>query len=137
MGPQEELQKVVRDALRAAPAVMALASDVYDRVPADAARWGGLDAYISFGPCDTVEDETDCVAAALHALQIDCWSRRPGLVWAKRMADAVAAALRGLDTGFVDNALVDLRVTGRRAFVDADGLTGHGIVTVEALIEEA
>lgn len=136
MSPQEELQKLIRDTLRATPAVMALATDVYDRVPADPARWGALEAYISLGPCDVVEDDTDCTAAAIHTAQVDCWCRRPGLVSTKRIVDAVVAALRDLEADLDTNALADFRVTGRRVFMDADGLTGHGVVTIEATIEE-
>lgn len=136
MSAQAELQKLILDTLKADAAVMALANGVYDRVPSS--PWGpdAINGYISFGPTDVVDDDADCIRSGEHSVQIDCWSRRPGMVHAKRMVDAVKAALHKQELTLTENALVDLRVTMRRVVPDPDGLTSHGIVMITAMIEE-
>lgn len=137
MSAQAELQKLILDTLKADAAVMALANGIYDRVPTS--PWGSasINGYISFGPADVVEDDADCIIGGEHTFQIDCWSRQVGMVHAKRMVDAVKAALHEQELSLAQNALVDLRVTMRRVVPDPDGLTSHGIVMVAAMIEEA
>lgn len=136
MSVQAELQKLILDTLKAEAAVMALVNGVYDRVPDS--PWGpaSKNGYITFGPHDVVEDDADCITGGEHTLQIDCWSRQVGLVHAKRITDAVKAALHDQGLSLSKNALVQMRVTMRRALPDPDGLTSHGIVMVTAMIEE-
>ncbi|MHB2265034.1 DUF3168 domain-containing protein [Aliihoeflea sp. PC F10.4] len=136
MSVQAELQKLILDTLKANAAVMALANGVYDRV--SDSPWGpeSKNGYISFGPHDVVEDDADCIIGGTHTVQIDCWSRQVGVVHAKRMTDAVKAALHDRDIQLTENAMVQMRVTMRRALPDPDGLTSHGIVMVTAMIEE-
>lgn len=136
MSAQAELQELILDTLKADAAVMALANGVYDRVPAN--PWGPEEknSYISLGPHDVVEDDADCIIGGTHTVQLDCWSRQVGVVHAKRMADAVKAALHDRDLQLTENAMVQMRVTMRRALPDPDGLTSHGIVMVTAMIEE-
>ena len=72
-----------------------------------------------------------------HTFQIDCWSRQVGAVHAKRMVDAVKAALHDRGLSLTASALVEMRVIMRRVLRDSDGITHHGVVTVQAIIEEA
>ncbi|MCO6386353.1 DUF3168 domain-containing protein [Aliihoeflea sp. 40Bstr573] len=136
MSAQAELQKLILDTLKADAAVMALANGAYDRVPSS--PWGpdSINGYISFGPTDVVEDDADCIISGEHTVQIDCWSRQVGMVHAKRMVDAVKAALHEQELTLAESALVDMRVTMRRVVADPDGLTSHGIVMIRAMIEE-
>lgn len=136
MSAQAELQKLILDTLEANTAVMELSNGVYDRVPSS--PWGpdSINGYVSFGPADVVEDDADCIRGGEHTVQIDCWSRQVGMVHAKRMVDAVKAALHERELSMAQNALVEMRVTMRRVFPDPDGLTSHGIVIVSAAIEE-
>ncbi len=130
------LHDLIRDTIKANASVMALVTDVYDRVPGEPARWGKKNAYISFGPADVVEDDTECIIGGSHAVQLDCWSRKVGDVHCKQIVDTVKAALHEIDAELDDYGLVQMRVTMRRVFRDPDGLTSHGVVTVEADIEE-
>ena len=48
----------------------------------------------------------------------------------------VKAALHGAELSLATHALATLQVVAVRAMMDPDGETGHGIVTLEALMEE-
>lgn len=135
MSVSADLQKLIYDTLKANTAVMALVTNVYDSVPAS--PWGTKEAYISFGPTDVVEDDAECITAGTHSVQIDCWSRKVGSVHCKKSVDAVKAALHNRDLSMNSYGLVQMRVTMRRVFADPDGLTKHGVVMVDADIEEA
>ncbi len=137
MSAQGELHDLIRDTLKADSAVMTLISDVYDSVPDGAARWGSKNAYVSFGPTDVVEDDSDCIVGGTFTVQLDCWSRKLGSYHCKTIVDAVKAALHNHDAELADYGLVQMRVTMRRVFGDPDGITMHGVVMVEAMIEEA
>lgn len=134
MSVQVEIQKLIRDTLLANVAVVALVEGVHDRVPDE--PWGSKAAYISFGPVDVVEDDADCIIGGIHAVQIDCWSRQVGSVHCKHIVDAVKAALHGKPLQLPSYGLVQVRVPMRRVFADPDGLTTHGVVSVEIDAEE-
>lgn len=134
MSASSELQKLIRDTLKASESVMGLVNEVYDSVPAN--PWGSKGAYLSFGPTDVVEDDAECIIGGSHTVQIDCWTRSVGSVHCKQIVDAVKAALHEQDLELTNYGLVQMRVTMRRVFRDPDGLTTHGVVTVEADIEE-
>lgn len=136
MSVSAALQDLIRKTLKDDTSVMVLVTDVFDSVPGEPSRWGNKQAYISFGPIDVVEDDAECIVGGSHALQLDCWSRKKGSVHCKQIVDAVKAALHEIDAELDDFGLVQLRVTMRRVFADPDGLTMHGVVTVEADIEE-
>lgn len=129
--PSEELQRAILQALLAEPSVAAVVGDrITDGPPL---------AYpsITFGPTDSVPDDMDCIDGLTETIQIDCWVRdgqrlRP----AKALADKVRTALHRRAMTLETHALVNLRIVGTRAFMDPDGETGHGIVTVEAEIEQ-
>jgi uncharacterized protein DUF3168 len=130
-----ELQKLLYDTLKADSAVMALANDVYDAV--DKEPWGSKNGYISFGAHDAFNEDAECLVESTHTIQIDCWSRKVGSVHAKQMVDAVYAALHDNSSLTLStNALVQIRVSLRQVLRDPDGLTTHGLLQVEAMIEE-
>lgn len=135
-GPQGELHDLIRDTLKTDSAVKALVTDVYDSVPAEPARWGAKKAYISFGPTDVVEDDAECIVGGVFTVQLDCWSRKLGSYHCKSIVDAVKTALHDHDVELANYGLVQMRITMRRVFGDPDGITQHGVVMVEAMIEE-
>jgi len=138
MSASAALQKLFYEALRANAGVSAMVGDrVYDHVPADGA--GKVTAefpYISFGAYDFVPDDSDCIYAGEHTVQIDIWSRAVGKVEAKTITDAVRRLLRDYEADMGDYGLVEMRVDLAEVIGDPDGLTSHGIVQVTALIEE-
>lgn len=135
MSASAELQKLLFTTLTGTAGVMALAGGVYDRVPTD--PYKTKTAYVSFGPSDVVDDSADCIISGEHTFQLDVWSKAVGQVEAKRLVDLIYGALHEQSLELTENALAEIRVDFRRVFVDPDGLTTHGVVTVTASIEEA
>ena len=134
--PSVELQGAILSALTGDPEVAAIvAGRVHDGKPEDQAF-----PAVTFGPSDYVPDDDayGCVTGRVEAVQIDCWSRDGGRLHpTKRLADAVARALHRAEMPLDTHRVVEMRVGQVRVFLDPDGLTGHGVVTVEALVEEA
>lgn len=132
---QVELQKAIYAALTSSAAVMALCDAVYDFVPEK--PWSGPhNAYVSFGPAQTLNDDSECITGDEAFLQLDCWSRDKNSLSCKRLVDAVKAVLNNVTLPFDDNAMVGMSVEGTRIMRDPDGLTTHGIVSVTAFVEE-
>lgn len=132
--PSVEFQDAVLAALNADAAVAALVgARIYDAPPAA----GRVFPYLSFGPSDFVRDDMDCVEYRLEALQIDCWARAEGRLWPGReLVDAVVACLHGAELDLATHALAKLLVSSARVMGDPDGVTAHGVVLLEAEIEQ-
>jgi hypothetical protein len=132
--PANELQSAIWSILTADVDVSALVgAKVFDQPPS-----GTVEApYITFGPADEIEDDADCISATDHSFQIDVWSeKKGGFKECKEITHAVKVALHEVEVDLPTHALVEMRVTRRRHFRDPDGITSHGVVTVEAMIEE-
>jgi len=134
MSSAADFQRLIYETLKGNAAISAISNNVYDEVPKN--PFGTKTAYISFGPVDTNEDDADCIMSVETTLQIDVWSRAPGFVECKRIADLVKKALHRKPLALTENALVDVWVPLVRVFRDPDGVTSHGVVQVTALIEE-
>lgn len=133
MSVSAELQKAIYDALVADAGVGALVGDrIYDGAPT-----GAQFPYITFGPADSVGEDLQCITARTESVQLDVWSRDQGRMHpCKAICDAVKDALHLANLSLTVNALVLIRVDGVRVFLDRDGITAHGVVTVEAELEE-
>lgn len=130
---EEELQGLIYTTLINDVAVSALiAGKVFDRVPK-----GKAHPYISFGLHTTIEDDADSIVGGEHSVHLDVWSREGGKVQNKRICAAVRDALHEAELSVENNALVYIRVTSVRVLDDADGQTAHGIITVEARMEQS
>lgn len=134
MSPSNELQKLIYDRLVESAGVHNIAADrIFDNPI-------GQDVfpYISFGSSDAVEDDADCITGRVETIQVDCWSRyQGGFKEVKALADAVKKSLHRYAGELSVNALVEMTVQTVRVFRDPDGITSHGVVTVQAIIEEA
>lgn len=128
--PSEDLQKAIFDALIADPVVSAIVGDrVSDGRPEDYPS-------ITFGPSDGIPDDMDCIDGSVESVQLDCWVRDGGrLRPARALADKVKALLHNSSLSLANHALASIEVTLVRAFMDPDGLTAHGVVQIEAMIE--
>jgi len=132
--PDNEFQSAVFNLLVADTDVGALVGDrIYDRVP----MAGDIPPYITFGPADATNEDADCIPSENHALQIDVWSEKQGgSKECKAITYAVKKALHEVSVNLPTHALVEMRITQRRHFRDPDGITSHGVMTVEAMIED-
>lgn len=129
--PVMEIQKLILETLTGDPAVMAIATAVYDNVPSDAVK-----PYISFGPADQIAADAARVTASEHFLQLDVWSARKPRAECAELCQAARAALHRRDLFLQGHALVAIRVPQVRILRDPDGLTNHGILSLEILVEE-
>jgi hypothetical protein len=131
--PSQELQTALFLALGANADVSAIVADrIYDHRP-------DFDNFpcLTFGPTDTLFQDMDCIASRTETIQIDCWVREGGkLVGAKVLADTVRTALHLRELALTTHALALLEIEGIRVFLDPDGKTAHGVVTLTALVEE-
>lgn len=134
MSASAELQKAIVAALRADAAVSAIVgARVFDRMPR-----AGEYPCVTYGPSDERDESVPCVTLSDHAVQIDCWSQDAGRKEpCKRLVAAVKAALNEADLSLGDDhALVFIRVRRTRIMDDPDQVTVHGIVEIEAVVEE-
>ena len=93
--------------------------------------------FISFGPSDSTIDDAECITGVIETLQLDCWSRyRGGFKEIKQLMRAAKEALHQYSADLGTDALVSMEVVGLRVFRDPDGLTSHGVITLQAIIEE-
>lgn len=105
---------------------------IYDRAKPNATF-----PFITFGPTsiDLVQD--DCLVGRTETLQIDVWSTdQAGMRQAKQICDLVIKALNGIEGELEDGYATDIRVVLTQVIRDPDGITSHGIVQIEALIDE-
>lgn len=131
MDPDLELQGLIVNVLKADPAVAALVGNrVFDRIPKDAPF-----PYVAYGPTDTNTDAADCLDQEQIFIQLDVWSREVGFPEAKRISDAVRAALNDTNLSLSQNALVFLEHRQTRTLRDPDGLTSHAALSFEAYVE--
>ena len=128
MSATVDLQDFILNTLLNDATVAGYVSDrVYDKRPSPMVY-----PCITFGPSDAIPADADCIDAETETFQIDIWHRDQGRKWlCKDTTAAVRAALHEADSDFAT-----IRVVARRVFDDPDGITVHGIVTVEAIIEE-
>jgi len=131
MSSSVELQDAILAILRADSGVGALIGDaIYD---------GPAQTYpcVQFGPASYVPDDADEIDAGVEVVQLDCWVKGDQRLWVtKRLVGAVRKALHRAEADLATSALVSMEVTLTRSFMDVDGLTGHGVVQVECIIEE-
>jgi hypothetical protein len=131
--PSVEFQDAVLTLLKTDAGVSAIVgARVFDHMPASADY-----PCITMGPSDYSEDDAECIIGRSETLQVDCWVQAKGRLWPCRdLTDAVKKALHLAAPELTTHALVEMRVTLVRVFLDGDGVTAHGVVQVTALIEE-
>ncbi len=130
--PAIDLQRAVFQALTRAPVLRAsINGRVYDRV-SETPEF----PYVSFGATQSIPFSADCITGGDHFLQIDVWSRAVGSVECKDICHTIKQILDNSAFDLSEHALADLRVESVRIMRDPDGLTTHGIISVEAFIEE-
>jgi hypothetical protein len=130
---EEALQRAIVARLKSDPVVAAfVAARVFDTAPADTAfPWIGL------GEIQTVDDGADDLDEAAEATAtLHAWSRAVGLVEPRALVGAMRKALLSAALDLGD----DWRDAGRSipttsTFLDADGKTGHGVVTLRVLAD--
>lgn len=104
---------------------------IYDNPPA-----APVFPYLSFGSVDWSTENLDGLDARRISLQIDAWVRSFGRLWpVMELTDAVAQALHAWRGEARDSAVSSLQIESVRTFMDPDGETARGVVTVTAHLE--
>jgi hypothetical protein len=129
--PSLAMQGAIVTALKADPAVQDLAgARVIDRAQSQIAL-----PFVSIGPAQHIQDDADCIDGSELFQQVDCWSREPGFVEVKRLADAVRRAVHRQTFSFDGFAFeIEHRVT--RYMRDADPNTSHAAIEFRAFVDE-
>ena len=131
--PENELQAAIWGVLVADTDLAALVGNkVYDRVP----MASDVAPYVTFGPSDHVPEDAECIDGIDVSVQVDVWSEKQGgFKECKEITWAIRKALHEVEIDLPTHALAEMRVTQTRHFRDPDGITSHGVVTVEAQLE--
>lgn len=136
MNVSEELQRYLYAKLRTVSEVINLAGGrVYDHVPNADGKVTAKFPYVSFGPSNMVDDYADCVEGETHTIQLDVWSRSVGQGECKNIVDGIRKALKRSPPELADNAVVGVNIPICQIVRDPDGLSTHGIIQVEIMVE--
>ena len=112
---------------------------IADQVPAltavvDNAKEGTVYPFASMGPSNWIPADAECIVARDYSLQIDIWHNHTSKGATEDIVDDVAAAL----DGFADTLRLTMHpIRVRQVFTldDPDGMTKHGIVRIEAMVD--
>lgn len=128
MGISSDLQRIIVARLKAE--VGLVGGRVYDSPREDVDM-----PYISIDASYWNPENAECITARRETVQIDVWaSVKPDLSVCKDVTDAVAEALDGwADTDVL--TMHGLEISLVRVLRDPDGMTAHGVVQVEAMVE--
>ena len=129
--PIRELHAALYTIMTSDVDLMDMVKGVHDRIPKDSQF-----PYASFGPSTYIPLDASCIVAGEYTIQIDVWSRAVGSGECYDICDKIKRLIHYAKPDLPISALAVMRVTSLRQFNDPDGLTEHGVITVEAIIEE-
>src|ERR1044071_4115412 len=128
-----KLQQRVFDLLNESPALAG--GKVYDNVPqavVSATAPNSAFPYIAIGEMDAIPDDVSPGDdGQSETLTLHVWSRHAGQMEVKQLMDAAKTRLHGVDLGVSGRASSIAWVRSMRNFLDPDGKTRHGVVSVE------
>jgi hypothetical protein len=126
-----EIQQAVYNRLRATPAVVSAVTGIFDEVPQ-----GQAYPYIAIGEDTVAEWDTDTFTGFEATLTLHTWSRKAGRLECKTIMDRVYGTLHR-ETFDIDGGIVVLcNVEFQETFLEADGVTRHGVQRVRLVIQE-
>ncbi len=102
---------------------------VYDKATEDVSY-----PYVTLGPSYWTDSGAECIEARAITLQIDVWHSASNKGVCEDLTDDVAASLMG----WADEAALTMHpllVSLVRVMDDPDGVSVHGIVQIEAMVE--
>lgn len=124
------LQQAIVAAVRADAELAQLINQrIWDRPPSSPEK-----PYITIGPVDVISDDATCIDGDVITQSIDVWSTEPGQVECRKICGAVRRLLRRLQCN-QGGLRFEIEHQATRVFPDADGITTHGVVTVQAIID--
>lgn len=129
------LQEAVVTALKADAGVKALIGDparVYDDHPVSAP----VMPYVTMGNVSGAPFDTKTTIGREVDLTIDVWSDYRGRKQAELIMQAIYAALHRATLSVTGYSFVNGVFTGSDSFIDADGLTRHGVIRFRFTLDQ-
>lgn len=127
-----ELQREIVRILKGDIAVASFVGDkIYDRVPDNQAF-----PFVQLGEFQSFEDDSDCYNSLETFVTIHAWSRTFGSVECKNIVNAIRSALHESNFTVTGGNVVECRCQQTRVFLDADGETSHGVITLRILSDQ-
>lgn len=137
MAYEFSIQDVVHDALTGNAALMALVKGVHDAVPqAVDSGDGAAYPYVTLGEDTAQEWDTDTSVGADLTITLHVWSRYRGRKEVKQIQGAIYNVLHRATLVIAGHHLVGIDWIQSDSFLDADGLTRHGVQTFRITVEE-
>lgn len=136
-----ELQKaILAELTNDSPSVIA-SGRVYDRVPDTASGATAPDSafpYVQIGEMDSIPDDVSASSTVqddgeVETITLHVWSRYQGQKEVKQIMQQIKDALHGVSLTVTGRASAQAYVRSRRNFLDPDGRTRHGVVSVEVI----
>jgi len=136
MGFSTAIQSAVFSRLKNYSPLTAIIKAVYDDVPqpADSGKLATF-PYVVIGDDSIVEWDTDTELGADATVTIHIWSRAKGRKEVKAITDVIYNALHRYDIIVTGYSLVGVDWVSAQSFLDADGITRHGIAVFRITIE--
>ena len=131
------LQDAIYDALTGSSPLMAMIKGLYDSVPQPTDSGAGAEfPYVTYGEASHTDWSTDTESGDDATITIHTWSRYRGRTETKQIQGVVYDALHRVELTVTGFAFVAIDWLGSDSFVDADGLTRHGVQTFRVLIDQ-
>lgn len=109
-----------------------LVEGVFDDVDQDQAF-----PYVTIGEDNHSEWDTNTSTGSDCSITIHAWSREPGRKETKQIQAAIYNALHRAALTYTGYRFISIDWENSQSFMDADGLTRHGVSTFRVLIERA
>jgi len=131
------VQVAVYERLSAYSPLAALIKGVYDSVPQPNDSGSGADfPYVTIGDDSIVEWSDDTRSGADILINIHTWSRARGRKETKTIQGLIFDALHRYNLTVADYHNVGIDFENEQSFIDADGLTRHGVSVFRIIIDE-
>ena len=130
MSFETAVQTAISVALKADAGLMALISGVYDSVPQTE-----VFPYVTIGEDSHVGWSTNTTLGTDVNAVISVWSRERGRKETKQIQGEIYDALNRATLTYAGYDIINIELEGSESFMDADGLTRHGVQSFRVLIQ--
>jgi hypothetical protein len=89
---------------------------------------------VIIGEGQTIDQSGDCIVAAEVYLDVDVWTKEPGLAACKTLAGAIMRELRGFESEY-QGVVLSITSQDARYLRDPSGEHGHGVISLSLLTD--
>lgn len=133
-----ELQVAILAALKGDSPPSIASGRIYDRVPDAASGATAPDSafpYVQIGEMDSLPDDVDAASGRddgeMETLTLHIWSRYQGQKEVKQIMQQIKDVLHNVPLSVSGRSSALCWVRSRRSFLDPDGKTRHGVMSIE------